>query len=633
MIDRTRFFDEWRWPRVILAFSVCFLTLLVTSEKAFCVGELRAPSEDWVIARAMSVGEYRDVFFKIKHDVDKWISTQTDKPEYIAGWAHDYVDHKSGRFIAWVPYRLPPPEYNEKVFGAWVANFRFHNIEVMRKAAKLYRITGDKRYLNWISRQLKVYSSAYRSWPLREWNGFSRLFSQSIDEAVYVIQLVDVVRLLRDDFEDGFIDQLRKDLFIPVAENLIKSSHGVHNISVWSRVAEAIIGVEFADENLFFKAVNSPRGLFSLLKDGLGEDHFWQEGSIAYHDYVVRALYEFALYMHLRGRHEVAQRVSVSILAMLQAPLLVRFPDGSAPAINNSPPRRSVPNLSLWRDVNRVVATEVGFLEVHRKKDIDFFIDPAVFNGSSAQLPTVESRLIPGLRTGVLSTSEAQVLFRYGHKVKTHAHRDVMSYDLYSMGLGWVSRDQGAVGYGARVQREYFQSDVAHNVPLVDGEGQQTLPTTADILEFDSSSVEMVVDKYRNGVSVGRRLKISGSRLEDGIRFLSQGGAKRSYGMVFNTECRPQIHNLSLIAFERKLPKTAAFSYWEVIGEVEISPSFTLRLTCARGDISISFSVNGYGRVVLANVPSTMEGSGRWGFFIELSGKADEVKTIIDFGE
>ena len=45
------------------------------------------------------------------------------------------------------------------------------------------RLTGDKRYADWVAAQLDFYAENYLRWPLQNKNGKSRLMGQSLDDA------------------------------------------------------------------------------------------------------------------------------------------------------------------------------------------------------------------------------------------------------------------------------------------------------------------------------------------------------------------------------------------------------------------------------------------------------------------
>ena len=66
---------------------------------------LRVPAEDWPGARARAAtnAAWKSFLRRQRKEVDDWIASQKDRPEWIAGWWHDFVSPKDGSFLTWTP--------------------------------------------------------------------------------------------------------------------------------------------------------------------------------------------------------------------------------------------------------------------------------------------------------------------------------------------------------------------------------------------------------------------------------------------------------------------------------------------------------------------------------------------------
>ena len=139
---------------------------------------IRAVREDREGARQRiaSDPQWRAWLDQQRKTVDDWIAQRSDRAEWIAGWHHDFVSPKDGSFLTWMPE--PPGKYlsspsdprvevTEKLFTAWVFRFRSLHASRIEEAAQLYRLTGERRYAEWVQAQLDFYGDNYEKWPIQ----------------------------------------------------------------------------------------------------------------------------------------------------------------------------------------------------------------------------------------------------------------------------------------------------------------------------------------------------------------------------------------------------------------------------------------------------------------------------------
>jgi hypothetical protein len=102
----------------------------------------------------------------------------------------------------------------------------------------------------------------------------------------------------------------------------------------------------------------------------------------------------------------------------------------------------------------------------------------------------------------------------YGQLTYAHAQAEVPSYELYA-GNTKISTDQGTIDYASPFHEHYFRRAVAHNVPLIDGEGQELDRGTwleGFLEQFNPRQPSITVTQpvYQKGVNVSRQINTSG---------------------------------------------------------------------------------------------------------------------------
>jgi hypothetical protein len=134
--------------------------------KVYGVGgsPLRTPKEDWSGAkeRVKADAAWSTWIEARRKETDDWMAHRRDRVEWVAGWWHDFVSEKDGAFLDWTPD--PPQGVTDKGFGGWVFGFRSRNGDKMVEAARLWRLTGERRYAEWAAAQLDFYAVNYEKW-------------------------------------------------------------------------------------------------------------------------------------------------------------------------------------------------------------------------------------------------------------------------------------------------------------------------------------------------------------------------------------------------------------------------------------------------------------------------------------
>ena len=585
----------------------------------------RAAAEDWAAARTAVAGNARWATWiaKRRASLDEWLSAPRDDRHWVAGWLHDYVESATGAWLQWSPSTPIPPDDagHARQRGGWIAHVRFHNVDEILEAARLFRLGQGEQYGRWAAAQLDEYAAAYPELPLQTWNGQSRLFTQSLDEAVGSLTMLEAVRLLAPTVDAEHRHRWRDGLFLPLAGNLRVSKRGDHNIAVWHAAAIAAIGMEFDRPELIADGLDGPFGVRQLLARNVSRDFFWAEMSIAYQDYVVEALGELFVAAALRGKLEGLRRELLIAQDLLISPTGIVFPDGLGPTLNDSPPNRKIPSQKLWSEVRRALPTRIALTQNARALDWATLIDPQPSPGPVEAFPLARTRLIPGLNAVQLVSPDWQAILRYGERVETHAQQESMTYELQYRGT-WLLRDDGTVGYGSPLYQGFFKRAASQNVPLVDGDGQQPWPATGAVTAFSgadtaqpTATVEHV--NYQPGVKTRRSLSLESGRFVD--RIVIEAGRSADLGFVFNFDCELTPGNGLASRETAELP-SGPFGYWQQTAAYGARAGWSASLACPGHRFQLSVTGPADQRVYIGRAPSSVKPYRRTGLLVQATG-------------
>lgn len=599
---------------------------------------LRVAQENWAAAAELvsSDAGWQAWLNARQQAFDKWVSIPRDQPEMFAGNGFKLFDPTSKIPVNW-SVDMPQPQRigagGEEFWRAWVSRVRLHNLSRIQEAARLYRLTGNIKYRDWAISQLDFYADNYSKWPLQNWNGKARMMSQSLDEAAAVVELIDAVRLLSSDVDPQHKLDWQTKLFAPIVQNLFDFNQGVNNIALWHSCAIAMVALEYGDAALLERALNGSQGLNTLLKKGVTADYIWYEGSFSYNNYVIAAMTPLFIQASIKGKGNLLKSPMLLAQNMLFSPLLFRFDDGYLPTVGDTRGRSKAIDLGTYQAVVRVLPTAIGILEAQRVKTWGSLIDPPAKNAPSpVPLPVVASALFEASRTAILKSNNWQAFVHYGQLTFAHAQAEVPSYELYA-GSTPVAVDQGTVDYGSPWHEHYFRRAVAHNVPLIDGEGQALdrgtwLPGRLDNFDAAQAAIAVSQPAYRQGVDVARQIKLVGQDFVDTTHItLTDSGGQRRLGVVFNTDCVLDINDTNVGPFKAaNPPKGAGFQYWTQVQTGPVPAQWSATLICGSQKFSASFKASKPHQVYRASVPATPLPKRRNAVYLEMLGRAESIE-------
>ena len=630
----------------------------------------RAAQEDWEGARrrvaddpawAVWLGEERAA-------VDAWIAKHRDRVEWVAGWSNDFVSPKDGsklKFTEKIPGEEidhfssssdPHVEITPKLKAAWVRQWRERHAEMLKRAAQLYRLTGEKKYAEWSAGQLDFYAKHYLEWaPQRQG---ARLFWQSLTEGVNLITYAHTVRLLGDYANDARRKAWHDDFFVPEVEVLNENFPTILNITCWLRGASAQVGLILNDEAMWREAIEGEFGVRQQVAEGITSDYLWYEQSLGYNSYVVNALASLFETAGLYGRtDELAEEMAVVQNLMLSTTYL-RFPTGELPTPSDTKGQLYAPDEELFANLYRVFPTPIGLERAKAERNWNTLLDPPhdvsqprtdPSAGESAnqpaprpQLPVVTTRNFETSRMAVLKEGPWQVFFHYGQPpIKSHLQAEVLNYSAFYNDTD-VTHDPGTVGYGSPLHKNYYLHGLNHNVPLVNGEGQEQPPKgrkpdpftktrAGELLEFSASPPRVAAAHpvYRRDAKAQRTLSIEGGKLVDVAEIESTREKPQKLGLAIHLQGKVHLPNTFHGDKDFAEIRPKPFSYWTDVRRAAYRDQASLEVEYADVTIKVTIATPGEFRVWHGSTPDSPPDR-RDGLYVETEGMSATFTTTFE---
>ncbi len=426
---------------------------------------------------------------------------------------------------------------------AWIAIAHSKNREYLLANMYMYIITDSKMYAENIELMLKEYATVYPD--LREHNrerfvadNYSgRLFAQSLDEAVWAIDVTRVYQSVKFFLDQKDKDYIENNLLKPCVAMLLRK-HDKGNWQAWHNGAIASLGVALENDSIIEVAINHPEyGYHTLLKNNVYPDGWWDEGSVIYHFYPLEAIVRTAEALRCRQINLYNEQ----LYAMFRSPIQLAYSDLSFPSHNDGWYGAS---LSAYSKMYEIVAKRfddkqfkdlLPLLYVHKER----IAAEALLNGTELSFLREElnreSVKFPDLGVVVLRDQKKTVVFKYGPHGGGHGHFDKLSISIHN-GEKEILPDLGTPAYSLPVYSEWYRNTFAHNTVTVDGKSQQ--PTRGKLLRFRNSksggkAVATTNDAYPD-VKMRRKVKLKGDQIDDYFSCKSKDSHTFDYVLLFN---------------------------------------------------------------------------------------------------
>jgi hypothetical protein len=210
------------------------------------------------------------------------------------------------------------------------------------------------------------------------------------------------------------------------------------------------------------------------------------------------------------------------------------------------------------------------------------------------------------------------VFFHYGQpSIKSHLQAEVLNYSVFYNSTD-VTHDPGTVGYGSPLHRNYYTQGLCHNVPLINGEGQEQPPKgrrpdpfaktrAGELLEFsaDPPRVSAAHPVYRHDAKARRTLRIEKDRLIDEVDVESTTGDAQKLGLALHVGGNVQLPKEFKQDKQFADGRPAPFEYWTDARTATYHDEAGFDIDYGKVPIRITFATPGEFRIWHASTPDS----------------------------
>ncbi|MBN1816860.1 MAG: heparinase II/III family protein [Sedimentisphaerales bacterium] len=502
---------------------------------------------DWKLVKE-KIDRYswaRDIVEDLQQEVQKVRSQFRTPPLGRTGWWHDYYCSEDAYRLDFHPEK--PHEHIcpacKKIYSGppydncWNSMVHITMVRAAEYAAILYRITEEKKYLDYTRDLLLWYADHYHEFEVHgEHAGKGRIRSQSLDEATQLTSLARAYWDICPALTPKQRTHILEHYFLPDAEFIHSQTHAIHNIHSWHNAAVGLVGFVSGRNDWVEKAVNGPYGLKNQISKGIREDGFWFEGSIGYHFYTVRSLEP--LYLAASAK-EYDLSGTEKFLRMYTAPISFAFANGEFPATNDGWPGANIRDMAAYYEIaaHRMPDSDIpgylaGMVRDRSRSTLDALLYGPDELAPLQSLPS-ESVLFKPSGIAILKNETVNAYLKFGPYGGGHDHHDRLNMILFANGHVLIP-DLGTSGYGIALNGKWFRAPASHNMLVVDGRVQSACG--GELIRFEPTTVRARATKAYPGVTIERQLTLHPASLSDTVQ--ADSDEEHTYDLFYHIRGR-----------------------------------------------------------------------------------------------
>ena len=465
--------------------------------------------EQWSQIRSKAgLAQFAAAVELLRGEVEDFFARPVGVQALPGGYYHDYFCPQHAVQLVFEPdsptlHRCPVDGETfsgEPFDSAWRWSVNNRLAESALRLAVLWKLEGEERNRQGVQEILLGYADAYAGYKAyagwRPENHGVAQFS-TLDEAVWSIPLAWSYDLIRSTLSSAQQEEIVDKLLRPAADYLVARHYGgIHNFACWHNAAIGTIGAVTGSDELLAFAIDGAYGFHRQAREGILADGLWFEGSFSYHFYTVAALLLLAkATANLPGWD---LREHPALAAVLRAPVLCAYPDGSLPATNdcwyftglNDDCCHGVPKAPAFYEIGNAWFDEPLFGQVlarayrHGPRES---LDALLYGATELEPGSDEGLALPSVQMpasgyAVLRTqpegealraeaNEQYVLLKYGVHGGGHGHPDKLGLTVYARGERQAP-DLGTPGYGIDLFQGWYRQTISHNTVVLDGKSQ-----------------------------------------------------------------------------------------------------------------------------------------------------------------
>ncbi|UTW10432.1 heparinase II/III domain-containing protein [Marinobacterium rhizophilum] len=245
--------------------------------------------------------------------------------------------------------QLPPEVPGHGEAGGYEHNRHKQNYIHLHLAGKLWLVTQEPRYRDYVIDMLQRYADVYPQLRLntsKDTNPPGRLFHQTLNENMWLLYASDAYSCVHACLNTEQRLHIENNLFHEMVQLFTETyAHDfdiVHNHGLWAVAAVGICGYAINNQGIVDKALYGLKGdsvsggFLAQLEQLFSPDGYYMEGPY-YHRFALRPLLLFAEAIERRQpqvriydvKQQIIKRTSLALMS-------TAFPDGTLPALNDS---------------------------------------------------------------------------------------------------------------------------------------------------------------------------------------------------------------------------------------------------------------------------------------------------------
>ncbi|WED29408.1 heparinase II/III family protein [Vibrio sp. DW001] len=393
--------------------------------------------------------------------------------------------------------------------GGYEHNRHKQNYTYMNLAGRLFLITEEKKYADFVTELLALYADKYLTFNYhvqKNTNPTGRLFHQILNEHVWLfytsIAFSCVASTMNEEQRQHIIDRL----FDPMLEMFtIKYAHDfdrIHNHGIWAVAAVGICGLaigktEYLQKSVFGIDNDGTGGFLAQISQLFAPSGYYMEGPY-YHRYAIRPTCVFAEVLH---RHmpelDIFNYKDGVIGNTVQALLSTAYPNGDFPALNDASRTMGITDMGVQVAVSQYAKhyglddNLVGMAKIQNRvwmHSCGLELSRALEKAESIGMPfwpSVELNEGPDgdkgaqgfVRMQDKTKDVFQLCMNYGQHGMGHGHFDTLGITYFNRGQEvlreygfgrWVNVEPKFGGRYLDENKSYSRQTIAHNVVTID---------------------------------------------------------------------------------------------------------------------------------------------------------------------
>ncbi|MFA0076988.1 heparinase II/III family protein [Vibrio artabrorum] len=445
--------------------------------------------------------------------------------------------------------RLPIDVPGHGEAGGYEHNRHKQNYTYMNLAGRMFLITKEQKYADFVTDLLEVYADKYLTFDYhvqKNTNPTGRLFHQILNEHCWLMFSSLAYSCVASTLTQEQRDNIESRIFEPMLEMFtVKYAHDfdrIHNHGIWAVAAVGICGLalgkrEYLEMSVYGIDRNDTGGFLAQVSQLFAPSGYYMEGPY-YHRYAIRPTCVFAEVIHRHMPEVDIYNYKGGVIGnTVQAMLATAYPNGEFPALNDASRTMGITDMGVQVAVSvysKHYSSENGvdqnILGMAKIQDA-VWMHPCglelskAYEAASAEKeigmpfwPSVELNEGPEGHNGAQGFIRmqdkkgdvSQLVMNYGQHGMGHGNFDTLGISFFNRGqevlreygfCRWVNVEPKFGGRYLDENKSYARQTIAHNAVTIDEKCQNNFEVERADAVHGLPHFFKVEDEQINGMS------------------------------------------------------------------------------------------------------------------------------------